>query len=68
MLLAAIKVLKAMHGEAAVFVTASTGVAAVQINETTLHSFAGVLIDPDPEQMLGQAIGRAHKRWIGAKA
>ena len=37
-----ITVLKSLHGEKKVAVTALTGIAANNINGTTLHSFAGI--------------------------
>ena len=38
----AITILKNLHGNEFVFVTASTGMAAAALNGTTLHSFAGI--------------------------
>ena len=34
--------MKRIHGTESVYVTASTGIAAVNIGGTTLHSFAGI--------------------------
>lgn len=45
----ALRVLRQMYGEDAVFVTASTGLAACALGGITLHSFAGVGIGSDTE-------------------
>ncbi|CAI5480985.1 unnamed protein product [Closterium sp. Yama58-4] len=67
----AIRSLRAMHGSDAVYVTASTGLAACALSGTTLHSFAGVgLGNGSKEDLLHKVQTRreARQRWQGARA
>ncbi|CAI9754944.1 unnamed protein product [Fraxinus pennsylvanica] len=67
----AIKRLKKIHGRSNVYVTASTGVAALSLGGQTLHSFAGVGIgDADRASLVERILSnkRAHRRWKKVKA
>ncbi|XP_024357988.1 ATP-dependent DNA helicase PIF1 isoform X1 [Physcomitrium patens] len=69
----ALRVLRQMYGEDAVFVTASTGLAACALGGITLHSFAGVGIGSDTEtkeQLLTKVRKRrdVKARWTKAQA
>lgn len=68
----AIDILNALHYNAHVFVTASTGVAACALNGVTLHSFAGVGLAADHNAnslLLKVSRNRpALKRWRHCKA
>eukprot|EP00850_Spirogloea_muscicola_P007305 SM000036S13349 [mRNA] locus=s36:729059:731408:- [translate_table: standard] len=61
----------AMYGPDAVFVTASTGLAACNIGGTTLHSFAGIGLGRESAaDLTSRILGRreARLRWLRAKA
>ncbi|GAB4860568.1 hypothetical protein Ancab_040049 [Ancistrocladus abbreviatus] len=66
-----IKLLKKIHGRSAVFVTASTGVAACALDGQTLHSFAGIGVAAvRREDLLSKVCSdrKALRRWKDAKA
>jgi len=51
-----------------VAITASTGVAALNIHGRTLHSFAGIGLGKEPAEMLLKKVtGFAKKRWINTQ-
>uniref|UniRef100_A0A0C9S740 ATP-dependent DNA helicase n=1 Tax=Wollemia nobilis TaxID=56998 RepID=A0A0C9S740_9CONI len=67
----AVKILRRIHGDASVFVTASTGVAASALNGTTLQAFAGIGAGLDDVDSLVARVKRnpqARSRWTKAKA
>ncbi|XP_057755827.1 uncharacterized protein LOC130975007 [Arachis stenosperma] len=67
-----IKRLKKMHTPSKVFITASTGVAAVALKGQTLHSFGGIRgpFYHDPEKLFESILAdkRAVRRWQKANA
>lgn len=64
-----IEQLQARLGVAAVAVTAPTGIAAVNISGSTVHSWAGVgLGRGDPQKILGRVLsGKAQRNWRSAR-
>ncbi|CAJ0861078.1 3151_t:CDS:2 [Entrophospora sp. SA101] len=56
--------LKNIYGDEKVAVTATTGIAAININGITLHSFAGVGLGTDPVEKLIQKINYSKNSFI----
>ncbi|KXS09022.1 hypothetical protein M427DRAFT_258783 [Gonapodya prolifera JEL478] len=62
--------LQQLHGEEAVAVTATTGIAAVNIGATTIHSFAGIgLGDEEVDTLIKIICSRKgfYRKWINTK-
>eukprot|EP00271_Cylindrocystis_brebissonii_P009916 TRINITY_DN2556_c0_g1_i1.p1 TRINITY_DN2556_c0_g1~~TRINITY_DN2556_c0_g1_i1.p1 ORF type:complete len:578 (-),score=55.00 TRINITY_DN2556_c0_g1_i1:428-2161(-) len=67
----AIRQLRIMHDPDAVFVTASTGLAACSIGGTTIHSFAGIGLGNESKEALFDKVfmrREARARWMRCKA
>ena len=66
-----IRSLRKMHGSEAVYVTASTGIAACHVGGTTVHSFAGIGHGKESAQELAERIRSKQivtRRWVGCRA
>ncbi|CAL0309731.1 unnamed protein product [Lupinus luteus] len=66
-----VKLLNKLHTPSKVFVTASTGLAAISIKGQTLHSFAGIHYHTNDPKLLYDSIKcckRAYWRWRKVKA
>jgi ATP-dependent DNA helicase PIF1 len=63
-----IKILESENPELKVYITASTGIAAVNIGGTTVHSFAGIGLGQDTKEKLLKSVSSslfAKRRWLG---
>lgn len=61
-----IRRLRRMYSSGSVFVTASTGIAAINVGGTTLHSYAGIGLGKEPAEVLIKNIRKGTKakgRW-----
>ena len=66
-----IDLLRMMYGREAVFVTASTGIAACALGGTTVHSFAGIGLGRDSAKELADKVASKQavcKRWLSCRA
>jgi hypothetical protein len=68
---AAIELLRRRHGAKHVFVTSPTGIAALHVGGTTLHSFAGLGVSGGSKESQCQSVrsqDKASRRWREARA